>query len=85
MALGPIYPTILKQMKWHPQGPGRLAEWRAKIGSLPLVAIGGLSPQRAAGVFEHGSDCAAVVTDIVRNADPEGRTREWITATAPWR
>jgi len=85
VALGPIYPTILKQMKWAPQGVDRIAEWKARIGSPPLVAIGGLTPERLAGVFARGADSAAVVTDIIRSADPEARTREWIAATVPWR
>ena len=85
VALGPIYPTILKQMKWDPQGLPRLSAWRERVTPLPLVAIGGLNIDRIAGVFEHGADSAAVVTDITLNADPEGRTREWIARTAPWR
>jgi thiamine-phosphate pyrophosphorylase len=52
---------------------------------LPLVAIGGLNPERLPGVFAHGADCAAVVTDITLHADPEARTREWLARTAPWR
>ena len=85
VALGPIYPTILKKMKWAPQGLARIAAWKQRIGGLPLVAIGGLRPERLPGVFENGADCAAVVTDITLNADPEARTRQWIEATAPWR
>ncbi|MGE6781991.1 thiamine phosphate synthase [Ensifer adhaerens] len=85
VALGPIYPTILKAMKWAPQGLPRLAAWRERIQPLPLVAIGGLNIERISGVFEHGADVAAVVTDITLSADPEGRTREWIARTAPWR
>jgi thiamine-phosphate pyrophosphorylase len=85
VALGPIYPTMLKAMKWAPQGLARIAEWKERVASLSLVAIGGLDPERLAGVFEHGANSAAVVTDIVRNADPEARTREWLEATARWR
>lgn len=85
VALGPIYPTILKAMKWAPQGLDRVAEWRRRIGDLPLVAIGGLNVERIDGVFAHGADSAAVVTDITRNADPEARTRGWLAATAQWR
>jgi thiamine-phosphate pyrophosphorylase len=85
VALGPIYPTILKKMKWAPQGLERLYDWKRRIGSLPLVAIGGLRPERLAGVFDSGADSAAVVTDISLNADPEARVREWIAATACWR
>lgn len=85
LALGPVYATILKKMPWQPQGLGRLAEWKVRIGSLPLVAIGGLNVDRLPGVFGAGADCAAVVTDIVLNTDPEARTCEWIEATAAWR
>ena len=85
VALGPVYPTILKEMKWAPQGVEKVGRWKRQIGELPLVAIGGLNPERLPGVFENGADIAAVVTDITRNADPEARTREWIVATDPWR
>lgn len=81
IALGPIYPTILKAMAWAPQGLERIGQWKTRIGNLPLVAIGGLTVERLAGVFEHGADIAAVVTDITRNSDPESRTLEWIRAT----
>jgi len=85
IALGPVWPTILKKMKWAPQGVERLKVWKARIAPLPLVAIGGLNPDRLSAVFENGADSAAVVTDITLNADPEARTREWIARTAPWR
>ncbi len=85
VALGPVYPTILKKMKWAPQGVEKIGRWKRQIGGLPLVAIGGLNPERLPGVFENGADSAAVVTDITRNADPEARTREWISATQNWR
>ncbi|MCZ3376379.1 MULTISPECIES: thiamine phosphate synthase [unclassified Rhizobium] len=81
IALGPIYPTVLKAMPWAPQGLERIGEWKARIGDRPLVAIGGLTVERLAGVFEHGADVAAVVTDITRNPDPESRTLEWLNAT----
>jgi thiamine-phosphate pyrophosphorylase len=71
-------------MKWAPQGVERLTEWKRLIGSLPLVAIGGLTPERLPGVFAAGADSAAVVTDILTSADPEARTREWIAATDKW-
>ena len=84
VALGPIYETKLKAMPWRPQGLGRIGEWRARI-ACPLVAIGGITVERAAKVLEAGANSAAVVTDIVLASDPEQRTRDWIAATAPWR
>lgn len=85
VALGPVWPTILKKMKWAPQGVERLRLWKARIAPLPLVAIGGLNPERLPAVFANGADSAAVVTDITLAADPEARTREWIECTDKWR
>lgn len=81
IALGPIYPTILKKMKWHEQGLERLATWRGMIGKTPLVAIGGMSIERAPSAFEAGADIVAAVTDITLNASPEDRVRAWLAAT----
>jgi thiamine-phosphate diphosphorylase len=80
IALGPIYPTLLKVMPWAPQGLARLGEWKRRIGSIPLVAIGGITLERLPGVFAAGADLAAVVTDIVRASDPEERVRQWLAA-----
>lgn len=81
VALGPIYPTTLKIMPWAPQGLERITEWKRRIGSIPLVAIGGLNVERLPGVFAAGADVAAVVNDIVSSPDPPARTRQWL-ATA---
>lgn len=81
VALGPIYPTILKQMPWAPQGLERIGEWKKLVGARPLVAIGGLTIERAVACLKAGADSAAVVTDIVRAADPEAQTKKWIAAT----
>lgn len=81
VALGPVYPTILKKMKWHEQGLDRVTEWKRRIGPIPLVAIGGMRVELAAGVLEAGADIVSVVTDITLDADPESRVREWVEAT----
>ena len=78
VALGPVYPTVLKVMPWAPQGLERITEWKRRVGDIPLVAIGGLTVERLPGVFAAGADVAAVVNDIVSNRDPEGRAREWL-------
>ncbi len=78
VALGPIYETKLKAMPWAPQGLERIKEWRKKIGPLPLVAIGGLTPERAPTVIEAGADSLAVITDFLTAADPESRIQQWL-------
>lgn len=81
VALGPVYPTILKKMKWHEQGLPKLTEWKARIGDIPLVAIGGMSVERAQGAFDAGADIVSAVTDITLNDDPDARVAEWLEAT----
>lgn len=78
IALGPIYPTILKKMRWHQQGLERVTEWKRLIGPIPLVAIGGFTVDRAKGAFDAGADVVAAVTDITLNPTPEARIHEWL-------
>ncbi|MCH2164835.1 MAG: thiamine phosphate synthase [Marinovum sp.] len=78
VALGPVYPTILKKMKWHEQGLERVSEWKRLVGDVPLCAIGGMSVERALGAFEAGADLVAAVTDITLNDDPEARMQAWL-------
>jgi thiamine-phosphate pyrophosphorylase len=81
VALGPIWPTQLKAMPWAPQGLARIGEWKRAIGTLPLVAIGGITCARAPDCLAAGADVVAVVGDIVRHADPEASARAWLDAT----
>ena len=81
VALGPIYPTILKKMKWHEQGVSKLTTWRGLIGDIPLIAIGGMSIDRAVGALQAGADVVAAVTDITLNENPERRVHAWLAAT----
>jgi thiamine-phosphate pyrophosphorylase len=83
VALGPIYPTVLKAMAFAPQGLNRIGEWKRRIGPIPLVAIGGLNIERAKLCLAAGADIVSVVTDITLHPDPEARAREWIAATRP--
>jgi thiamine-phosphate pyrophosphorylase len=68
-------------MKCHQPGLPRVTEWKARVGTIPLVGIGGMSVERAADVLEAGADIVSAVTDITLNADPEGRVHQWIEAT----
>ena len=81
VALGPVYPTILKKMKWVEQGLDRVQQWKNYIGDLPLVGIGGMTIDRAAGVYAAGADIVSVVTDITLNENPEDRLKGWVKAT----
>jgi thiamine-phosphate pyrophosphorylase len=77
VALGPIYPTTLKAMRFAPQGLDRIGVWKRRIGAIPLVAIGGITLERGAGVFAAGADSIAVVSDVTTNPDPVSRVAAW--------
>ena len=78
VALGPIFFTTLKSMRFAPQGIERITRWKRAIGSLPLVAIGGIKLEHAADIFAAGADSIAVVSDVTQNADPDARVRAWL-------
>ncbi|HXF55568.1 MAG TPA: thiamine phosphate synthase [Hyphomicrobiaceae bacterium] len=78
VALGPVFSTKLKVMKWAPQGLERLSEWKRRIGTLPLVAIGGITPERAPAVIESGADTVAAITDFMAHKDPVARIKVWL-------
>ena len=81
IALGPIFPTTLKSMRFAPQGIPKITEWKKRIGDIPLVAIGGIKLEQAAEIFAAGADSIAVVSDVTQNADPDARVRAWLGRT----
>lgn len=85
VALGPIFETKLKAMQWAPQGLARVGAWKRRIGSLPLVAIGGITPERAIDVVAAGADSVAVITDFMTAQDPEKRIGIWVDWAAKTR
>ena len=82
VALGPIYFTTLKSMRVDPQGLDRIGAWKRRVGGVPLVAIGGITLERAPGVFAAGADSIAVVSDVTAAADPDARIRDWLALVA---
>jgi thiamine-phosphate pyrophosphorylase len=82
VALGPIFFTTLKSMRFAPQGISKIAEWKKRVGTIPLVAIGGVKFEHAAEIFAAGADSIAVVSDVTQNADPDARVRQWLGQTA---
>lgn len=78
VALGPIFPTTLKAMRFAPQGIPRITEWKKRIGKIPLVAIGGIKLEQAPEIFAAGADSIAVVSDVTQHPDPDARVRAWL-------
>jgi thiamine-phosphate pyrophosphorylase len=78
IALGPIFPTTLKSMRFAPQGIAKITEWKRRVGNIPLVAIGGIKLEQAREIFAAGADSIAVVSDVTQNAEPDARVRAWL-------
>jgi thiamine-phosphate pyrophosphorylase len=83
VALGPIFPTTLKAMRFAPQGVPRITEWKKRVGKIPLVAIGGIKLEQAAEIYAAGADSTAVVSDVTQNPDPDARVRAWLALASP--
>jgi thiamine-phosphate pyrophosphorylase len=75
IAVGPIYGTATKETGYSARGLDliRYAAGRGK----PVVAIGGITLERAAEVVAAGASGIAVISDLLRD-DPERRTRQFI-------
>jgi len=72
-AIGPVYPTTLKAMRYDPVGLVRLREWAAWYRPrYPVVAIGGISLARAPQVLACGVDSLAVVSAVTQAEQPRG-------------
>ena len=82
VALGPIFPTTLKSMRFAPQGIAKISEWKKRIGTLPLVAIGGIKLEQAREIYAAGADSIAVVSDVTQNPEPDARVRAWLSVKA---
>lgn len=77
IAIGPIFPTTTKTMRFHPQGLESLRYWRQLL-PYPLVAIAGIFLENAADVIATGVDGVAVVRDILHAVDVSSRTGDWL-------
>lgn len=64
LAIGPIFATSTKENPDPVVGLERLRAVKAAIGSLPLVAIGGIKPANTAEVLKAGADSVAMISGL---------------------
>jgi thiamine-phosphate pyrophosphorylase len=78
LAVGPIYATGTKQTGYGPRGLDlvRFASGRGR----PVVAIGGITVERASELVAAGASGLAVIADLFATGDPERRVREYVAA-----
>lgn len=73
IGFGAIYSGGLKNVA-NAQGLERLRAVRAAV-DIPIVAIGGITEATMPAVLAAGADAAAIITDVVRAADPTAKAR----------
>ena len=77
IAVGPIFPTSSKANPDPVVGTELLRRVR-RLTPKPIVAIGGITLDRAPEVLAAGADSVAVISDILQAKDPATRAREYI-------
>jgi thiamine-phosphate pyrophosphorylase len=77
IAFGPIFETRTKDQPDHAVGLAALAEAR-KVTRKPLVAIGGITLERAQSVLDSGADSIAVISALMTAYDPGERARQFL-------
>lgn len=78
VAVGPLYPTGTKETGYSPRGL-ELARYASGRGK-PIVAIGGITLDRAGELLEAGVSGLAVIADLLATGDAEQRVREYVAA-----
>ena len=81
VAIGPVFTTTTKTTGYDALGlePVRDAATRAARRGLPLVAIGGITLDRAQEVLAQGAAAVAVIGDLLVTGDPEARVRAFLS------
>lgn len=83
IAVGPIFGTSTKDTGYRGVGPAFVSEASVTLRDLaskPIVAIGGITLDRAPEVIRAGAASVAVISDLLSTGDPEGRVRDYLRA-----
>jgi len=81
IAVGPIFPTGTKENPDPVIGVEFVRRAR-QLTRKPLVAIGGITVERAAEVYRAGADSLAVISDLLAAPDSASRAREYLKIAA---
>lgn len=84
VAVGPVYGTSTKDTGYRAVGTEMIREAAALLKEAavprPIVAIGGITLDRAPEVMRAGAASVAIISDLLATGDPEGRVREYLAA-----
>jgi thiamine-phosphate pyrophosphorylase len=80
--MGPVFGTATKETGYQAVGLELVAAARQLCGGRPIVAIGGITLERAPAVVSAGATSVAVIGDLLRDGAPEARVRAFLRALA---
>ncbi|QOS76958.1 thiamine phosphate synthase [Paenibacillus sp. JNUCC31] len=80
LGVGPMYPTRSKADAHAVLGPAGVAELRAAGIAVPVVGIGGITPDTTAAVMAAGADGVAVISAIAGAADVRAAAAQFAAA-----
>ncbi len=82
IAIGPVFGTTTKETGYDAVGLALVSAASARAKGRPVVAIGGITLQRAPSVIAAGASAVAVISDLLITNDPQGRVRAYLQALA---
>jgi len=84
VAVGPVFGSHTKTAAGEAVGTNLVTSAAAILResgeSKPIVAIGGITLERAPAVLEAGAAAVAVISDLLSTGDPEERVRQYLRA-----
>lgn len=81
VTFGPVYETASKRPYGPPQGLARLAAVAGRL-RIPVLAIGGITPERVTEVRQAGARGVGVISAILAAPSPGEATRQFLQALA---
>jgi len=82
IAIGPVFGTRTKDTGYTAVGLAQVTEAANRSKGLPVVAIGGITLDSAASVWEAGASSVAVISDLLEGRDPAARVRAYLRMAA---
>ena len=82
VAVGPVHATATKDTGYRPVGLSFVREAAARAGVVPVVAIGGITLERAPKVLAAGAVAVAVIRDLLTGGRPADRVRAYVEGLA---
>jgi thiamine-phosphate pyrophosphorylase len=79
LAVGPVFGSVTKDTGYAPVGLALVEAAAARAGGrVPVVAIGGITLERAPDVLAAGASAVAVIGDLAHGASWLARARQWV-------